>query len=383
MDDTKRDAAVSPPVSAALDLVRLALALTVAWSHWTQPFFQDGRPDLSRLGIAAVGGFFVLSGFTIRMIDRGGDRFNAPRYFADRLSRLWSVALPALLFTCALDWASHAVAPDFYDAGWGHRTTVPAVRVLFNALFLTQFWGFDIMPFSNSPFWSLGYEAGFYLLYGLYRSRRYAWLTVAALLLGPNILVLFPAWLGGAALYDLCFRTKRRGLLIAVCAVAFTAAAALLTACLRSDFTTSTQTAINDFFEAIGVEQRRVDGTLVLSSLVALFGFASVFGMLRLSADGMRIPAPVLRGARALGEATFPLYLMHFPLFVFVAALGFYDRASTVQGIGVFAAAVVGLGCTPPLANRVKRWLRPRLLRLFESLGSGRHATAPAASSGI
>ena len=205
---------VPPVTSLVLDMTRFTLAISVAVGHWTQGYFQETWPDLTNLAIAAVGGFFVLSGYTIRLLTPAEQSFSAASFFVERLSRLWSVALPALLLTIVLDLTSFSVGRQYYMQSWGTFTTHPFFRIAVNVGFISQCWGWDIKPFSNSPFWSLSYEAGFYLLYGLFRGlqdwRRWAALFAVALVLGPNILLMLLVWLSGVALYDLTDRVSRR-----------------------------------------------------------------------------------------------------------------------------------------------------------------------------
>ena len=56
MSSLKTLTGLEPGASAALDVARFMLALCVAAAHWTQPYFQDGWPDITRLAVAAVGG---------------------------------------------------------------------------------------------------------------------------------------------------------------------------------------------------------------------------------------------------------------------------------------------------------------------------------------
>src|SRR6478609_5001320 len=98
---------VPPVTSLVLDIARFVLALSVALGHWTQGYFQETWPDLTNGAIAAVGGFFVLSGYTIRLLTPAEQSFSGVNFFVERLSRLWSVALPALLLTVVLDLISY------------------------------------------------------------------------------------------------------------------------------------------------------------------------------------------------------------------------------------------------------------------------------------
>src|ERR1700686_5894759 len=88
------------------DIVRISAACIVAGSHLTQPYFCAGLPDLTFLGRASVAVFFVLSGFVIRYatVRRPSTLTN---YLRERATRIYSVAIPALLFTLVADTVSH------------------------------------------------------------------------------------------------------------------------------------------------------------------------------------------------------------------------------------------------------------------------------------
>lgn len=71
--------------------------------------------------------------------------------------------MPARVLTVVLYAYASNAAPQWFAANRGADTDRPALRLVANAVLFTQAWGNDIVPFSNSPFWSLSYEAGFYI----------------------------------------------------------------------------------------------------------------------------------------------------------------------------------------------------------------------------
>ena len=123
---------MSPSLSLYLDLTRFAAALVVVLGHsWLVllPAYPLHWP-----GPAAVIVFFVLSGFVIAYVTDGRDRTLAD-YALNRLSRLWSVALPALGFGMVLfHFVGHsAFSPEPADPGTLMSTAA-------NALFVAQAW---------------------------------------------------------------------------------------------------------------------------------------------------------------------------------------------------------------------------------------------------
>ena len=193
-----RSAEISKPTSILLDALRFLAAMVVLVGHLTQRLFSTEWPDLTNYGIAAVGVFFVLSGFVIQYTkSRHADLAD---YATARLVRLWSVVIPALAFTAFADLMSYSTNPAVY-AMWTRSLASNGVNLVADILFLNQSWGHQLSFGSNAPIWSLGYEAAYYALFGAFVFLRGWWriLIIAAIagLKGPQILVLFPIWLLG------------------------------------------------------------------------------------------------------------------------------------------------------------------------------------------
>lgn len=234
-------------INHSLDVVRGLAALMVVVSHARLYIFSaaglqlDEAPTWVKVVLAptafgkeAVGVFFVLSGFlvggqVIRLVR--ANRFDVVDYGVKRLSRLWSVLIPGLIFTVAIDLLMKTVAGRL-----GSFSLLEGADSLQTAACNAAF----LMPTRCSTFgsddslWSLGYEFWFYVFFaavaasvGLLARRR--WLTgsvalIVALLsvvvFGAELLALIPAWLLGVgvalAVGNLSDRTgSRRGASIA------------------------------------------------------------------------------------------------------------------------------------------------------------------------
>jgi peptidoglycan/LPS O-acetylase OafA/YrhL len=194
--------------SAYLDLVRFGAAMTVFLGHvagtrFTGGLFWQTAPYTSE----AVTVFFVISGFAIGY---AADRQEqTPRaYVTARLARVYSVALPALLLTFALDAVGRAERPDLYVASWGYVGDGRIWQFLAGLLLVNQAWFLNIPQGSNLAYWSLGYEAWYYAAFGVaaFAPSRYRIpATIAVLVLaGPDVAAMFPLWLLGFAAYRLC-----------------------------------------------------------------------------------------------------------------------------------------------------------------------------------
>ena len=152
--------------SVLLDIVRFCAALVVAMGHFSEGPYAVRWPHLIRFAIDAVAIFFVLSGFVIRLITTISP-VDARVYAVDRISRIYSVALPAVLFTFSVVLTLHILVParSLELATYSIKTI--CLQLLANMTLLTQLWGMDITANFNSVFWSLCYECAYYAFYGI------------------------------------------------------------------------------------------------------------------------------------------------------------------------------------------------------------------------
>lgn len=353
-DRARELASVNPAFLAFLDCARFGLALIVAAGHWSQQIFQDVYPNFVIVGVDAVGGFFVISGFTIRMLYPGGSDISLRRYTVERWSRVLSVILPALILGIVLDLVSVATNPAFYDTWWGDNTDNPVLRILANTLGVSQVWGLDILPFSNVPFWSLSYELGFYVVFGLWVTGHRLFALLALLVYGPNIAFMLPFWLLGALIYELFCRAPAmdsRKSFAVMAGLALAGLAGLYVTWAHGD------EIIPALFQMTGVNPQRINRSLVQGA----FGFFVVLLVLAWAVQTWPKLSRLAVGRkllRHLGNYSFPLYLFHFPILVLFGALGFYDRTSPLQVALAFLLMLVVIVPLTPLTDGLKRVLR-------------------------
>ncbi len=201
--------------SVYLDAVRFVAALVVLLSHAEDGWAPGLLPGVSHLGLAAVGVFFVLSGFVIGYAVDTKER-DAASYVVNRAARLYSVVVPCLLLTVALDLLGRHLGLGAYRLDWTRHwgSAREPWDALASLLFVNEIWGWGMLPGSNVPFWSLGFEAPYYLVFGLAAFLPGAWGLAAAglalLAAGPGIAALFPLWLLGWGTYRLCQRAPLR-----------------------------------------------------------------------------------------------------------------------------------------------------------------------------
>ena len=193
---------VSRSTSSSLDIVRAVAAVVVALYHGAWLGLDGGllfflTPEV---GHAAVIVFFVLSGFVIANSTRPDQ--SLLEYVIKRASRVYSVALPALVLAAALGYLLlwFGLTP-----GNAYELRKPFLYLAFHLCFGGDLWGFGIGAFSIEPYWSLDYEVWYYAIFGaavlargFVRSIAVAVICIVA---GPKILLLLPVWLSGVGVH--------------------------------------------------------------------------------------------------------------------------------------------------------------------------------------
>jgi len=345
--------------SLALDVIRVVAAALVAFGHLTQFRFSTGWPDLTYVARCAVSVFFILSGFVIRYVTcRKPATFK--HYLGDRASRIYSITLPAFLFALIADTISRHVNPGFYAAAVGVFAH-PLSAIAVNLIFCGQLWTHTIQPLSNGPFWSVNYEVAYYILYGcwfyLTGIKRWFWIIAISAFFGPHVLYLAPLWIVGCILHDLYQRWNAPGVSAAGPAwLTFATLAALAAFCLkvlaiqRSGQSVSSTPMLRIAFIAGVRPPDYLFGLVWAVIFLALLFFARQFVI--------KPDSPLVGALHFISEGTFPIYLLHFPLFVLIAACIPYNHANPLPKLIIFFfTLVIGILAGHP-GNILKAKLR-------------------------
>ena len=353
-----------PALSCHLDLVRFVAALAVLLAHLALPPFSDNALwwPLGRYGEAAVAVFFVLSGYVIAYVSQERET-DGRRFASGRFSRLMSVALPALLVTAASDALVAFLQPAFYARPDVGGTGGLWSGYLASLLFINEWrifgWG-AVFPGSNSPWWSLSFEATYYLVAGLFLYFRRRWWFLLALgvlaLAGRTVIALFPLWLLGFVLYSRPPAWPFSGR--TTTAIFWGALLLVLALPMTQGWWPSSKLW---FYMPWGRGPYNRD-------LVADYLVAAAFGLHLLAARHhlqTRAAAAAQWVARVhgLGTLTFPLYLCHYPLLALAAVLSPFERSS---GGHLALALVLTLGVAAvvaPWSDRLKDGIRHALAR--------------------
>jgi peptidoglycan/LPS O-acetylase OafA/YrhL len=266
------------------------------------------------LAIAAVIVFFVLSGYlvggsVIRSMRKGSFSWN--KYLFQRLTRLWTVLLPALLLCAILDICGKYLLQsqqNIYHIG-------PIAETLPSHLTLCAFFGSALFVQgiatgyfgTNNPLWSLSYEFWFYIFFpllvtALMASKRKSVRVYSGFLLlvlvtacGWKIGAYFLIWLLGAGLAIVPLRLPSRQRRIAA-------------------GTSGLLVLITIYLEV------RVPFNLFLANLV-LGVIVSIFIWSLLHAREISVDSIYRTAAQGLSRMSYTLYLAHYPMLVFLSAV--------------------------------------------------------------
>lgn len=319
---------ISPVLSVYLDMMRFGAALVVVFHHIWHIVFP-GFP-LPWPGHSAVVVFFVLSGFVIaHAVSKPGVTLH--HYVTHRLLRIMPVTVAALLLSVLLG----VLAGDQDLTGTGEPgINTPAFwqAISANLVFIGQSW-MTLRPPYNLPFWSLNFEVWYYVIFGAAvfapRGWRMPAIVLTALLAGPKILLLFPVWLLGVAIYRTSYRP---GLAASRILFAVTTVLALLFIWL--DIAVAIRRVMESHWPEL---MSHADGSgqfigdFLLGLLVA-GNFLSIGGM----SNDLRFLLKLDPLIKYLSSFTFSIYLFHMPLFVLLwNVMGIRSSSAILCALGV------------------------------------------------
>lgn len=294
----------------------------VAPALWHKPFYFLGG-----LGHQAVIAFFALSGYLV-----GGQALKRilagpwswPEYLIARLSRLWTVVIPALALTFVLDVAGWAICGGTgYDGSYyGILSSGPTLRepvdhslwaLASNLLFLQTI----ISPIfgSNGPLWSLANEFWYYVVFplaavsiwgraspGLRLLSGFVAFTLSWLL-PLEMMLLGAVWVAGALACHLGAQTEMRRIF------------------RHSAYRAATALAI------IGSVLTGFGQNGWLYDLILGFAWAALLPLLTtMTTAPVRASGLYESVAKGLSEISYTLYATHFPILSFVYFVGIAPR---------------------------------------------------------
>jgi len=230
--------------SLLISLLRGMAALQVALAHLRAEVFPSLRsmaePPLAYQGLAFITGFahqavlvfFLISGWLVggSLVNKAGQPQAVRSYAIDRLTRLWTVLVPALLLMLVVGAVTATIdpaRPDFTSVA-NEYSALAFVGNLFGmqTIVVKSFGG-------NFALWSLANETWYYVMFpllllalagrgALLRAGNAAALVLIAFLLPGDITLYFAIWLLGMVFSRVrieCDTGFRVGLLVALVAL--------------------------------------------------------------------------------------------------------------------------------------------------------------------
>lgn len=326
-----------------LNLVRFAAAIVVLLSHFAYPRFTDSSYILIRdlnLGSDAVVVFFVLSGLVIAYSAEVKDKA-ASQYMFNRLTRLYSVAVPAIILTFILDQFGSSLSPPTYDNQF--YNDIPFSEMLVTGLSFTGEWGLVGSRLgTNGPYWSLSYEFAYYMAFAAacYTKGISRTLLIILLLIvtGPRVWMLAPIWLMGCGVYYLiknkhCLSAPVATLCIFIPPLTYLACLLFSLPSLLSEFTQ------NYLGTTFAVYYLRFSDEFIWNNFI---GLLTAIHFLGISSVTNRKPR-AQKLLAWLSGATFSIYIVHYPLFQFFDAV--FEEMPTSPGRDLTLLILTLFGC--------------------------------------
>ena len=356
----------------ALDLSRLLAAVAVLFWHYQHFFVAPGWVDfhldrareplypwLSFLydhGADAVQYFWAVSGFVFAHVYLA-DPSARGRFWLARVARLWPLHLLTLVLVAVMQGLVLARWGGYYIYEWNDA------RHFALSLFLAHYWGFQANQSFNGPSWSLSteivaYAAFWLLLPALRRPKSIMPLLVALAVLGAT------GWLLLRGVPDKD---------VIACVFYFFAGVAFYAAMLRGLVAPRALIPLALGLVAVAVMANLGGAAPFFIRLPSIFAIlALAVGIDHLDRHGR------LRFGKALGDASYGIYLWHFPIQLALILLLPNVRAMAHQPS--FLVFFVGAACLAGLASH--RWIERPAQRWVMRLGgrfrrgAGRMASA-------
>ena len=323
-------------------------------------------PDVMPGGFIGVDVFFVISGFLItgiiaRELELG--RFNLIEFYSRRIRRIFPALIAVLGATLALGWL-WMLPSAFAQLG---SDTFASAAFLANIALLLQSGYFDVES-AKKPLlhlWSLGIEEQFYLFWPLllmFAARLRISIVVMAALLGVASFGLNVALIGANPVAAFYLPFTR----------AFELLAGAVLACGWINVSHSSAASSRRAFAGvalIAVAAAILDGERAFPGWWALLPVAGT--ALLLSAPAAWVNRVVLASPPVvwIGLISYPLYLWHWPLLVFGAAIKFAPLTLVERELILLASALLAWA-TYRFVETPFRFGRPSRRKMF-SLGAG------------
>ena len=328
--------------------------------------------QLGGFGHDAVCFFFVLSGYVIAWVS--GERENKPLdYITNRLARIYSVALPALVLTIVSYYVGNYINVHAFQE-LNEKLTDPITTIGSALFFVNQSW-WDIIVFSNGPYWSLGHEVLYYAFFGILifttGSLRIVYLLLMLLIMGPSVILYLPIWMLGVATYMAQSRIRLNyGWALFIFTSTIFLLVVLRVSVVRVFLNKHAYDALGVYFVSMLNEQQST--TFGVDCILALVFSLNIISFLLI---GKKITLFSNRSSdviKKIASYTFSLYLYHMPLLFFVSAIAPFEETPVINLMGCLVVTPFIIYILGTVTERKKKVFqtvfRRYLIQLFPHL---------------
>lgn len=363
---------MTPFLSAYLNLARFTAAMVVLASHFAYVRYTGGSylfiRDLN-LGSDAVVVFFVLSGLVISFSADQKDKSIGSFLFL-RMTRLYSVAIPALIFTYILDQIGSKNYALAYEGWWFNDISI--WKMLLSGLSFTNEWDLNIVRLgTNGPYWSLSYEFAYYIMfafaYYLRGWKRAALIFFVVYITGPRIWVLYPVWLMGCLAYKIIKQDAPwSNFLVFICIFI---PPLLYIAALINAIPVQVLAFCNDIFGTGFIKgYLRFSDEFIWNNFLGILTMVHFVGISKLKLARPRSTQLI----NWLSGATFSIYIMHYPLLQLINALTLSMPASIFRDVTLLLSTILVCFIFAQLFERPLSLFRRNTMRIYH-LFPGKH----------
>lgn len=318
----------------------------------------------------AVAVFFVMSGIVIRFVSVEKE-MTLRSYALARFTRIYSVVPLALLVTYICDQI--AVFGSSSPSGQHLLTPNHTLSDLLRCLtFSNQYWFQDIQFGSNHPYWSLGFEVNYYIIFALFAfisNKIFSIMIITAFLfvLGPKISCYFLIWILGVVFYRNItngFKMKRsHALFLFVSSI-------VLYSILRNtlSYLKHPMFEYTDLYNLIY--------SLTYYLVIALIFIMNLVAFQSLAAGEKVFTASQTRAIRWLANGSFTVYLAHVPLLNLANSVIPNLKDNSFIGALVLASVIALCLGLAEIGERRKHLLKPRFAQMLNATWSVVHRKA-------
>jgi peptidoglycan/LPS O-acetylase OafA/YrhL len=254
------------------------------------------------------------------------------------------------------------------------------LRALYALTFTNELWFSSVRLGTNGPYWSLGYEFWFYVLFAaatyLGGARRLIWVALLALVAGPKILLLMPSWLVGVWIW----RQLRagslgwsRGTALAAAVLPPVLYGAALSAGIPHDLYRLTTVPLGP--EAAAALQ--FSDEFVWNGILGVLVGCHFLGMAELLCSSQGLGPRIEQAIRWPAGLTFTIYLLHYPVLHFLAAALGTDPSAAFDQALLLGSTLMFLALIGAAVEPSRYPLRTRLHALFDRFDAPRAPVPP------